>query len=157
MRRGGFTLIEALAAIVILGLIAPVSMVALRDAGAARSESVQLTRASWLASAVMETVLADVASEEETLGFAALEDAEAYLNTPITGLAARFSGTTSFYEKLGFAWSLSVGGLVSASGGATGRADEDLYRVVTVTVRWVGAWRGTKEFAVSAMVADLGG
>lgn len=154
MRRRGFTLIEAIAAIVILGLIAPVSMVTLRDAAAARSESIQMTRASWLACAVMETVLADAASDEDGLGFAAFADADAYLNTPGAGLAARFAGTTAFYEGLGFGWALDIGGLVSASGVATGEADEDVYRVVTVTVSWVGAWRGSKDYELSALVSD---
>lgn len=155
MSRRGFSLIEAVAAIVILGLIAPVSMFALRDAAAARSASVQLTRAVWLANAVMETVLADVASAEATLGFDALADENAYLNTPATGLIARLADTTDFYEDLGFEWSIEISELVAADGAASGESDEDLYRVITVEVTWVGAAHGSTRYEISAMVSDL--
>ncbi|MCA9281638.1 MAG: type II secretion system protein [Phycisphaeraceae bacterium] len=154
MTRRGFSLIEAIAAIVILGLVAPVSMVTLRDAAAARSETIQLTRATWLANAVLETVLADLSSEDASLGFAALADAGAYLTTPVTGLEARLAGTTSFYEGLGFSWTLAIGDLVASDGEASGEADEDIYRVVAVTVSWVGAAHGSKDYEVSVLVGD---
>lgn len=157
MSRRGFSLIEAIAAIVILALVAPVSMFTLRDAAASRSESIQLTRATWLAVAVMETVLGDLSSGDPALGFGALSDVASYLDTPSTGLRARLASVTDHYRSLGFEWTLTVGGLVAADGAPSGDEELDVYRVVRVTVSWVGAGHGPVEYPVSAIVCDTGG
>lgn len=157
MSTRGFSLIEAIAAIVILALVAPISMVTLRDAAASRADAIQLNRASWLASAVMETVLADVSSADNALGFDALADLNAYRTTPATGLDARLATITDHYDSLGFEWSLDVSGLVASDGVASADEELDIYRVVTVTVSWMGAARGTTDYQLSAVVCDMGG
>lgn len=156
MNARGFSLIEAIAAIVILGLVAPISMVTLRDAAASRADSIRVNRASWLASAVMETVLGDVSSRAGALGFDALADANAYRSTPGTGLDARLSSVTDHYRELGFEWSLDVGGLVASDGMASGDASLDIYRTISVRVTWIGALRGSTEYRISMMVCEMG-
>jgi len=150
--RRGFTLMEAIAALVVLGILIPPTVAMMRDAARSRVDAVSLTRATWLAAAVMEQVIADVNSEQFGLGV--LADQAAYLTSPGTGLEARIADVTSLYASAGLGWSLSIGELVSASGAATGDADRDVYRMVQVRVEW-DARGGERRFELGSLLTGL--
>lgn len=156
MRRRGFTLIEAIIAVVVLALLVPTSVAMMADAASSRAQSLAITRATWLAAAVMEQIIADVNSDEVTLGFGALESPETYLETPLTGLYARMEPVASFYEELGIEYEVSIGELVSADGTVSGDADENVYRYVQVEVTWRDRRSGSERILpLGALLTDL--
>lgn len=150
--RRGFTLMEAIAALVVLGILIPPTIAMMRDAARSRVDAVKLTRATWLAAAVMEQVIADVNSEHPGPG--ALTDPAAYLTTPGTGLEARIADVTSLYASAGLGWSLSIGEPVSADGASTGDAGRDVYRMVLVRVEWE-ARGGERRFELGSLLTSL--
>lgn len=154
-RRRGVTIIEAVLIVVVLALAIPPMLGWLNQAADDRVDAVNTARATVLASSVLETVLADVAGAAPGLGFAALANASAYTDTPTTGLRARLAGVTQPYQALGMSFSLSVGPLVSSSGSAAGVADQDVFRLVQVTVTFPSARSGSRSLTVGAMVTQL--
>jgi type II secretory pathway pseudopilin PulG len=154
-RRRGFTLIEAVIVVLALGISLPTTLIWLEEANQRRAEGVNQTRASALASLVMEHVLADVASREPGLGFDALADSATYLNHPTSGLTARLAPMTSTYSSMGMIYAVGIGGLVSKSGVATGDATQDLFRVVTVTGSFTGADGTPRTAVMQSMVTSL--
>jgi len=154
--RRAFTLIEAVVVIVALALIVPPSVAWLNRAGHDRVDAVNATRASFLAGAVMEHVLADACSPAAGLGFAALADAPAYLNTSGTGLTARLAPITGPYASIGFSHAVTIGPLVAQAGTATGDPALDAFRVVTVTVTFPASYASSSHsVSVSSMVGDI--
>lgn len=154
IQRRGFTLIEAIIAIVVLSTALPPVMILMDDAARIRFAAVNAERATWLAIGVMEHVIADVASDDLFLGFGALADPPTYVDDPTTGLRVRLASMTGLYEAAGLAYTLSIGPLVSSTGLVTGNANADVYRTVTVNVTFVGA-SGAVTMSVSRMVSDL--
>lgn len=152
-RRAGFTLMEAIVAIVVLGVVVPPSVSMLHTAASARAGSIDTIRGTWIASAVMEQVIADVSSGHAGLGMGTLADATAYVETPGTGLRARLEPVMEGYPA-GFSWTLSIGSLVGPAGTVTGDAARDVYRLVQVNVSWTGA-RGAETYTAGALVTDL--
>jgi len=156
-RQRGFTLIEVIAVIVAMAVVVPVSVVALSDASRARASSLAVTRETFLASGVLEQLIADSASDAPGLGYDAFEDANAYLNTPDTGLRARVNPLTEHSAALGFSWTLLVGDPVSADLTTTGEAEQDIYRYVRVRVEWMDARNGDRTLELGALVTDWEG
>lgn len=153
--RRAFTLIEAIAAIVVLSILITPTVAMLRDSTTARVDATQQTRATLLAAAVLEQVEADVASSSSSLGMTALASSGTYLNTPGTGLVARMANLTSAYTSKGLAWALNVGPLVSADTTTTGDSLKDVYRWVSVSVSWTSARSGAaKTFTTGLLVTD---
>lgn len=152
----GFSLLEAVIVVLTLAIAVPSTVRWLTDAASQRVNSVNTVRAAGLATAVMETVIADVASSGSGLGFSALDDASAYEATPVTGLRARLSGVTSGYEAMGFAYTLEVSPLVDRMGVVNADAPQNVFRRVTVRVEYASAEDGgTIRASVDAMVTDL--
>ena len=149
----GFSLIEAVACMVALSIAVPACMFPLRDAATARVDALQTERAAMLFGAVTETILADVASADPDLGFDALANANAYLNSAGDGLYDRLEAVADLYAEHGLRYSVAIGPLVSASGVATGDAGQDAYRWASVTVRW----RNTKGARVALVSGVLVG
>lgn len=156
-RARGFSLIESIIVVVVVALLIPPSVSMLQAAQASRVDATNTVRATVLAGAVMEQVLADVSSPSSSLGMAALADATAYTDTATTGLKARLSAVTSTYQTSGLSWALAIGPLVSSSGSANADASRNIYRAVTVTVTWNAARAGvgTRSYAVTSLVTDL--
>ena len=66
-RRRGFTLIETIAAIVILAIALPPMLFAIRDAHVQRVNPVLVSQARWLATEKLEDILADRHSASATI------------------------------------------------------------------------------------------
>lgn len=87
----GFSLIEAIIAVVILSVAVPAMFWAVRDAAERRAEPVMFSRARWLAAEKLEDIIADRYSE--TRGYAHIETA----NYPAE---ASVDGFTSFAREV---------------------------------------------------------
>lgn len=149
--RRAFTLIEAITVIIIIALTVPPAVMFLDASAQRREDAVQAQRAATLGEGVMEFVLADIASDQPGLGFAALSNMPAYrLN-----LASRISSLTSSYTPLGFTYRVDASGLVSSSGSATGDPQRDIFRVVTVTINAPRANGTPIDIRFSTLVGDL--
>ncbi len=149
--RRGATLIEVVVIIVALGLAVPPALSLLDSAAASRADSINATRATLLASSVMEVVLADVNSTDAGLGFDALADDATYLS----GLATRAAPVTDEFADLNLTYQVAIGPLAQADGTVSGDADLDIYRRITVTARYPSAVGGTVSMPVSAIVTEL--
>jgi type II secretory pathway pseudopilin PulG len=154
-RRRGFTLIEAVVVVLTLSISLPATLVWLDESNGRRVDSVNQTRATALATLVMEHVLADAASKDPSLGFAALDNAPTYLNTPTTGLLARLAAITSLYTNQGMTYNVTVSGLVDKSGAASGNASEDIFRRITVSVTFAGADGTGRTLNIQSLVTSL--
>jgi len=154
MSRRGFTLIEAIIAIVVLSLAVPATMAMIHDATVARTDSVLTTRAAWLAGTISEQILADATSTHADLGMGAFEDPSNYLHDPGTGLFARLSGAIELYESYGMSCEVDIGPAVSATFTPSGDAARNIYRQITVTVRWGRASGPPVTMPVSFIVVD---
>lgn len=155
MARRGFSLIEAVVIIVVLAIAVPATVTMMTAAGNRQADAVQITRATTLATLVMENVLADAASKSAGLGFAGFANANAYLNTAPTGLRNRISGVTAAYAAAGLTYDVTIGPLTNGSGVTTGVAAADIFRTVTVTVSFQAADGTAIQYAVSARVTTL--
>lgn len=149
-----FTMLETVAAVIVLAVAVPATMGALSDAATARRDGATAVRAATLARAAMEHVLADVHSGAPGLGFDALSDSDAYLDAPVTGLMARLAPTLEEYEAFEMGCQVRVSGLVDYSGVSTGSPEADVCRDVTVVVTFPALRNGAKEMRVSARVTE---
>jgi type II secretory pathway pseudopilin PulG len=154
-RRGAFTLIESVVIVVVLAISLPATLTWLDQANMRRVDAVNSTRATAMATSVMEHVLADVASKNASLGFGALANSATYLNTPVTGLTARLSTFASLYTSMGFSYAVNIGALVDKTGTTTGNGAQDIFRVITVTVSFTGADGTGRTLSIQSMVTSL--
>jgi hypothetical protein len=152
--RVGITLIECVAAIALLAAALPPTLTLVQDASESRLETMQIERATWYATALLEHISADVASEAAGLGFDALANANTYLNTASTGLFDRTQTLDTLYAPLNLSANVSISGLVSANGTSTGNVALDVYRTVTTTISWPRRG-GTGSLSLSRLVSDL--
>ena len=156
MRSGrGFTLIEVVTMVLVLAIAVPPTLEILMSNAASRANVINTARATMLASNVLEGVIADVSSTNPTLGFAALDDANAYLSTPTTGLYARMASTNQSYIDLGLVYTVDVGVLVSSNGLVSLDVEENVFRTVTVRVAYPSADGPAYELPVSVMVSTI--
>lgn len=155
MKPRAFTLIEAVLCVVVLGLSVPPALELMQSAAAHRADGVNTGRATVLSGLVIESVLADVASGNMALGFEALADPAAYLETPDTGLYARLSTVVAPFDQVGMAYSVTISDLVSSTGLESSDEAQNIFRLVTVTVRYPSSDGSAWELPVSVMVGDL--
>ena len=155
--RRGFSLVESIIVVVVVAMLVPPSVSMLQSAQTSRVDSANTLRASVLAGAVMEQVLADASSPSASLGMAAFTAPATYTDTATTGLKARLAAVTSAYQTLGLTWSLSIGGLVSRTGTAHADSTQNIYRAASVTVTWNSARTGVgpRSYALTTLVTDL--
>lgn len=95
VRRRGFTLIEAIVAIVMLAIIVPPTMYALREGHKQRANPVLASRARWLATEKIEDIVADRHSTSR--GYAYLVAANYPAEPSITGFPG-FTRSVAFTE-----------------------------------------------------------
>ena len=155
MHKPAFTLIEVVIAVIVLGIAVPPTLNLIDAAAAGRADAINTTRATFLATTVIETVLADIDSETQTLGFTALADSAAYLDTPITGLLDRLSPIVDPYTSAGFRYTVNISELVDTNANVSIDVDENIFRVITVTVEYPSATSVSHQLPVSIMVSDL--
>ena len=134
--RQGFTLIETVAAIVILTIAVPPMMWTVREAHIGRVETIMLSRARWLAVEKIEDVIAD--RHSTTIGYASLSGGT---ETPVSGFA-QFNRTTTVsehgpWDNVGETWSAGTG-----------------YKTVTVDVTWTDLGGTSRTLSVSTVVTD---
>ncbi len=153
--RRGFSLIEVVIAVVVLAIAVPPSLGLLESSAARRADAVNTTRATILASSVLEGILADIASSDGALGMAALADSGAYLDTPTTGFYDRMDDSLGIYQKYGITYTVEIGSLVSADGTVAADENENVFRVVTVYVSYPSATDEGFTLPVSLMVTEL--
>ncbi len=153
-RGRGFTLIEAVAVVVVLALVVPPSLMWMDDAAARRADAVATMRATTLATAVAETVLADSVAQTPGLGFSAFANPVTYLDTPVSGLRARLGTVASMYESMGMVYAVEVGALVDGTGTVNVDVASNIFRVVTVRVTYPSAEGPSLQVTVPFMVAS---
>lgn len=153
----GFTLIEAMAAVVVLAIAAPTLFFTMTDASMARVGAVQDTRAITFAEAILGHVLADAGSDDASFGFAGFADAAAYE----TALRARIDpGLGAFYAGFGFTWSLTIEPVTATQSGGAWTAAVDMgatnpqYRRVTAAVSWTDQAGVAQTLNLEVLVAD---
>ncbi len=130
----GFTLIEAIAATVLLAVAVPPMISAVTASAIARQDPVNISRARWLAAERLEDVIADRHSSSR--GYA-------YVTNANYGAESSVSGFTNFSRSVSI---VETG--ASLSGAGTG------YKRVTVTVGWMSPRFGTQTLALSTVVTD---
>ncbi len=133
--RRGLTLIEAIAAIVILAVGLPAVLWGIRDAARIRVDSVLVTRARWLAAERLEDILADRHSPAR--GYAYVVNANYPAETTVSGFTG-MSRTTAIVE---------TGGPPSFAAG-TG------YKTATVTVAFTGSSGASRSVVLSTMITS---
>lgn len=151
--RRAFTLVEAIAVIVVMGVAVPGLAFTLIDAARVRASAEQSERAVWLAGAALETVIADAHSDAPGLGFEAFEDEAAYLETPGTGLMERMAWAGS--AAPGATLEVTVGGLVGPEGVATGDEDRDVFRYVRARVSWTSVMGRDMAYEAGVLLGEL--
>lgn len=154
-RRAGFSLIEVVIAVIVLGIAVPPVLNMLDLASGGRADAINTTRATLMATSVLEMVMGDMSSSAEELGFEALSDPDAYLDSPTTGLRDRLEPLLEPYTDAGFTWDLDIGVLVSADGTVSADEDENIFRQIRVRIHYPSASNGSYELPVSVMVSAI--
>lgn len=153
--RRAFSLIEVVIAVIVLAIAVPPTLNLMDSAGAGRADAINTTRASLLATSVLEMVTADINSDAAGLGFEALTGPSDYLEHPSDGLYARLETATDPYTSAGLSYSVEIGGLVSADGTVSADADDNIFRVITVRVSFASASTASYQVPFSTMVSAL--
>jgi len=151
----GFTLMEAVATLVILSIATPPAVTMLQESAGARQDATLAMRGRWLAIATLEQVLADVHSDSAGRGFDALEDSASYLEDGSDGLYARMDETRQFYSSFGVTCDVQISQLVGFDGVESGEPDQDVYRYVQVVATWTRSDGEQAEASVGGLVTDL--
>ncbi len=132
-RRGrAFTLIEAIAAIVLLSVAVPSMTWGVRDAVIRRTDPLKLTKARWLAAEKLEEIIADRHSTSR--GYA-------YCVTAAYAAEASVSGFS------GFSRSVSINA-INTTNGASG------WKYVTVTVTYVDGLGAARTISLSTILTN---
>jgi prepilin-type N-terminal cleavage/methylation domain-containing protein len=130
----GFTLIEAIISIVVLSISVPPMFWAVRQAHINRVNPEMISRARWLATEKIESIIAD--RHSTTRGYAYLVAINYPAESSIPGFPG-FTRSVSFTETT-----------VNLSTAGTG------YMNVTVTVSWTDATATVRNLAVSTVLTD---
>jgi prepilin-type N-terminal cleavage/methylation domain-containing protein len=154
-RSRAFTLIEVIIAVIVLAIAVPPTLNIMDSASAGRVDSINTTRATYLETIVLETIFADMTSADANLGFSALDDAAGYLSTPATGLYARLETVTEPFTSVGLTYSVEIGNLVASDGAVSDEVTENIFRTITVQVRFVSASGPAFTMPVSMMFSEM--
>ena len=132
--RRAFTLIESIAAIVILALAIPPMLWAIRDAHVQRANPALLSQARWLATEKLEDVIADRHSDSRGYDYVIEGN---YADEPAVTDFAAFSRSVSITE---------TGADLATPGSG--------YKTITVQVSWMDATATARTFEVSTVVTE---
>ncbi len=134
-RRHGFTLIEAIAVIVLMTVAIPPMMWSIQEAHVSRANPVLASRGRWLAVSKLEDVIAD--RNSTTRGYSYLITGNYPAEPTITGYPG-FSRTVSFNETLA---DLTTAG--------------DGYMNVTVAITWTDAQGTSRTLNISTVLTEF--
>ena len=134
-RRHGFTLIEAIAVIVLMTVAIPPMMWSIQEAHVNRANPVLASRGRWLAVSKLEDVIAD--RNSTTRGYNYLVTGNYPAEPTITGYPG-FSRTVSFNETLA---DLTTAG--------------DGYMNVTVAISWTDAQGTSRTLNISTVLTEF--
>lgn len=132
--RRGFTLAEAVIAVVILAISVPSMLWAVRQEHKARVQPVMASKARWLATEKLEDIIAD--RHSTTRGYT-------YLTTSNYAAESPVSGFTGFTRSVAIAE--TAADLASAGTG---------YKKVTVTVGWTDGTGAARTLALATVITD---
>ena len=135
MRRRGFTIIDAIVAVVILGVATPAMLAALASAHRDRVLPAMASQARWLAMEKLEDILADRSSP--TRGWDYVDGA----NYPDEPTAPGMPG----YSR----------GVTITETGADLQSAGTGYKTIEVAVGWTGADSQPHEFTLATVVTEL--
>lgn len=134
VRTRGFTLIEAIAAVVVLAVAMPAMLFALSDAQRSRAMPVMAERGRWLAAEQLEDIIAD--RHSTTRGYSYVVNGNYPAQTSIPGFP-------------GYARSVSIAETgPTLSGAGTG------YKTVTVTVTYSGPGGVSRSFSLATAITE---
>ncbi len=140
-RRAGFTLIETVAAIVILSVAVPHMLWAVAEAHIQRVDAMLASRARWLVTAKLEDVIADRHSESGNRGYDYL----------VTGnYPAEATGSISGYEQFGRTVAFDE---VDPTDLVTSQADSG-YMKVTVNVGWTDGGGDSQTLSIVTILTE---
>jgi len=151
--RRGFSLIEAVVVIVVLAISVPPTILWLDSSVSRQADAINATRATFMATTIIENILADSASTATGLGFEAFVNSALYLDTPVNGLRARLSTQFQGLTTMGFTYTVNIGGIVGPSGVVDADPLRNTYRIITVTIAAPSASGPPLSIAVSAVIA----
>lgn len=134
--RRGFTLIETIAAVVILAIAVPPMLWSVREAHIQRVNPLLASQARWLATERLEDLIAD--RHSATIGYAALTGG---VEAPVAGFTG-FTRTATVnehgpWDNTGQAWSAGTG-----------------YKTITVDVEWTDATGTDRTLSIGTVVTD---
>ncbi len=132
--RRGFTLVESIAAVVMLAVALPPMLWAVRQAHIHRVNPTMASTARWLATEKIEDVIADTHSS--TRGYTYVLNANYPAEANVAGFTA-FSRTVAVTE--------TAANLVSAGTG---------YKRIVVTVSWADATTTSRSLSIETVVTD---
>ena len=132
--KPAFTLIESLAAVVILAIAIPPMLWSIREAHVGRVDAILSSRARWLATEKLEDVIAD--RHSTTRGYTYLTTGNYSAESPVTGFA-NFNRSVALTETTAD---------LSTSGSG--------YMNVTVSVTWNDAMGTARTMAISTVLTD---
>ena len=151
-RPNGFTLIEGVAAMVILAIAVPVSVIMTADAASVRGAAAQRERAVMLVDIVRTEIVADMASPSDGGGLTLLDNLSIYEDV----LRARIEPLAAPYEEAGASWTIRAGAPVGPLGVGSLDADLNIYTPITIVVTWQDAREGTRTLEVTLYVSEIG-
>jgi prepilin-type N-terminal cleavage/methylation domain-containing protein len=131
----GFTLIEAITAIVVLAVAVPAMFWGIRDAQMRRVDPIQASKARWLAAERLEDIIADRHSSARGYSYVVAA------NYPTESAVAGFSG---FSRSV----TITEGGASLVAGSGTG------YKTVTVSVTFRDGRNTSRTLALATVVTD---
>ena len=132
--RRAFSLIDLIAAILVIAIAFPPLFFAITDAGRTRVDPIQVSKARWLATEKIEDVIAD--RHSSTRGYSFIVDGNYTTENPVPGFPG-FSRSVSVTE---------TAALLSGSGSG--------YKVVTVTVQFTGAGASARSLSLATVLTD---
>jgi type II secretory pathway pseudopilin PulG len=133
-RRRAFSLIDTLAAIVLISVAAPLMLLAIGQSTLRRATATQAITARWLLSEKLESITAD--RHSTTRGYTYLTTANYPAEAPVAGYP-NFTRNTTITE--------TTADLTTPGTG---------YKTVTVTVTWIDPTAGTRTSTLSTVVTD---